>query len=382
MRIAVVSETFLPHLNGVTTSVMHVLDHLRRRGHEAALFCPGPAPQEFAGFAVHALPAVDYRGFRAALPTWRIARLLLDWAPDVVHAAAPFGIGAQALSVARRHGIGSVAVFQTDLARYARDYGLSLTTAAAWRWIRTVHRRADLTLAPSGAAIADLKRVDVPNVHLWSRGVDTRTYHPNRRRTAQVHDLRRHLAPEGQVLIGYVGRLAPEKSVEHLAEVAAVPGARLVVVGDGPSRSDLTRVLAGTDAVILGARFGPGLADAYAALDVFVHTGMKETFGQTLQEAMAAGLPVVAPGVGGPLDIVAHGRSGFLVEPGRAGALRSAAERLVRDRAMRARMGEAGRRAVLDRSWETVGDALLGFYRQAGTAASPLSGRLSPGRIG
>ncbi|MGC0251656.1 glycosyltransferase family 4 protein [Pseudactinotalea sp. Z1748] len=371
MRVAVVTETFLPSVNGVTTSVQRVLEHLGRRGHDAAVFCPGPAPARYAGFDVFTMPAVHYRGFRAAVPTRRTTRLLLDWAPDVVHAAAPFGIGAQALSLARRHEIASVAVFQTDVARYAGSYGLSLTTNAAWRWIRAVHEKADLTLAPASAAIADLRRVGVHNVARWGRGVDAITYHPNRRRRPAVQRLRAALAPRDQVLVGYVGRLAPEKKVEYLSAVTQVSGARLVVVGDGPSRVDLQRNLVGTDAVLLGALSGDDLADAYAALDVFVHTGTQETFGQTLQEAMASGLPVIAPAVGGPLDIVHPGRTGILVTPHSGRAVAEATTALVRDPSLRARMGEAGRRDVLPRSWERLGDDLIGHYRQVLAARVP-----------
>lgn len=362
MRVAIVTESFLPSTNGVTTSVLRVLEHLAHRGHEAAVFCPGPAPGEYAGFDVHACPALDYRGFRAAVPNWRMSKALLDWRPDVLHAAAPFGIGAQALSLARRHDIPSVAIFQTDVARYAQSYGLSLTTNATWRWLRSVHAKADLTLAPSTAAVADLERVGVPRVMSWGRGVDARTYHPNRRQGERVRALRAALAPRGEVLVGYVGRLAPEKKVEHLAAVTKVRGARLVVVGDGPSRPDLERALRGTDAVLLGQLAGEELADAYAALDVFVHTGTQETFGQTLQEAMATGLPVLAPAAGGPLDIVSHGQTGYLLEPENSDQITRAVRHLVDDPGLRAQMAEAGRRAVLPRSWTALGDALLDHY--------------------
>lgn len=362
MRVAVVTESFLPSANGVTTSVLRLLDHLAARGHQAIVFCPGPAPRRYAGFEIHPCPALDYRGFRAAVPNWRMTRTLLDWEPDIVHVAAPFGIGAQALAAARRHDIPSVAIFQTDVARYTQSYGLSMTTNATWRWLRNVHSRAGLTLAPSSAAVADLNRIGVPRVRTWGRGVDARTFHPSRRNRPEVRRLRERLAPQGQALVGYVGRLAPEKKVEHLAAVTDVPGTRLVVVGDGPSRPDLQDALGDGDAVLLGQLSGEALADAYAALDVFVHTGPQETFGQTLQEAMASGLPVLAPAAGGPLDIVEDGRTGYLLPPENGPEITRAVAELVADPGLRARMGEAGRRAVLPRSWEALCDGLLGHY--------------------
>ncbi|UFU01758.1 glycosyltransferase family 1 protein [Ruania suaedae] len=366
MRVAVVTESFLPSLNGVTTSVLRVLDHLAQQQHEAIVVCPGPAPREYAGFPVHPVPALDYRGFRAGMPSRRLTRAVLQFDPDVLHAAAPFGIGAQALALARRQRIPSVAIFQTDVARYTRSYGLSLTHHAAWRWIRRVHAAADLTLAPSTSSLEDLAAVGVERTAWWGRGVDSALYHPNRRSSEAGRALRARLAPHGEVLIGYVGRLAPEKNVTELAPLARIPGARLVVVGDGPDRPVLERDLAGTDAVLLGRLEGEELATAYAALDVFAHTGTSETFGQTLQEAMASGLPVVAPAAGGPLDLVAAGESGFLVPPHDSEALVGAVGALVADPGMRARMGEAGRRAILPRSWDALCRQLLGHYEQVG----------------
>ena len=376
VRVAVVTESFLPAANGVTTSVLRVLDHLAARGHEAVVVCPGPAPGAYAGFPVVEVPAFSYRGFRAGVPGPAVARTLEVFAPDVVHVASPFGLGAQALIAAARRRIPTVAVFQTDVAAFARRHGLAGAGPAIWRWLRHVHAHADLTLAPSHATLADLAAHGIARTRWWGRGVDAATYHPRHRSTAAGAALRRRLL-EGAgdaVLVGYVGRLAPEKRVERLAAVATLPGTVLVVVGDGPSRPVLDRALAGTGARLLGRLDGEDLARAYGALDVFVHTGTSETFGQTLQEAMASGVPVVAPAAGGPVDIVAEGETGYLYAPEDDAALARAVGVLAADPAMRARMGEAGRRRVLPRSWESLGDALLGHYADT-IAAATTSGR-------
>jgi phosphatidylinositol alpha 1,6-mannosyltransferase len=358
-----VTESFLPAANGVTTSVVRVLDHLAALGHEAVVVCPGPAPGEYAGFPVVQLPSFSYRGFRAAVPGPQLVRVLDSFAPDVLHAAAPFGLGAQALVVARRRGIPTVAIFQTDVAGFARKHGLSATAPGIWRWLRHVHSHADLTLAPSSASLSDLAAAGVERTGWWGRGVDAGTFHPRHRTTPEGAAVRRALlegAAEGAVLVGYVGRLAPEKRVERLAVLGSDPRVRLVVVGDGPCRPALERQLPG--ARFLGRLDGTELARAYAALDVFVHTGTHETFGQTLQEAMASGVTVVAPAAGGPVDVVAEGETGFLYAPEDDRALAGAVRALVGDTGMRARMGEAGRRRVLPRSWEALGEALLGHY--------------------
>jgi phosphatidylinositol alpha 1,6-mannosyltransferase len=388
MRVAIVTESFLPTVNGVTTSVLRVLDHLERRGHEALVVAPaGHGPSSYAGARVHRVPAVAWRQFPVGLPGPQVAGALAAFAPDVVHVASPFLLGAQAISAAARLRVPSVAVFQTDVARYAAASGLGpVTEAVAWRLVRRIHEQATVTLVPSSASLLDLERAGVRRLTTWGRGVDSQRYHPNRRLDDGAAHLRaRAGAGPGDVLVGYVGRLAAEKQVERLAALRRADGVRLVVVGGGPSLPSLRRRLRHLDPLFTGPLHGDELADAYAALDVFVHTGTTETFGQTVQEAHAAGVPVVAPAAGGPLDLVRHGVDGFLFDPRHDHSLRRSLGALVDDAALRARLGEAGRRAVVGRTWESLGDELLGHYADArlavatesGTSASPTPDLLS-----
>ena len=161
--------------------------------------------------------------------------------------------------------------------------------------------------------------------------------------------------------MGYVGRLAPEKELELLTYLSGDPRYALVVVGGGPEEARLRRLL--PDATFLGVLHGAELGRAYASLDVFVHTGRHETYCQSAQEALASGVPVVAPRSGGPIDVVQDGVAGFLYEPGDGDDLGGYVDRLVRDPAFRARMGLAARRSVLGRSWPEVNRALISHYR-------------------
>jgi phosphatidylinositol alpha 1,6-mannosyltransferase len=364
MRVAVVTESFLPTLNGVTTSVCRVLDALRARGHEAMVIVPAAGgPLSYAGFPVVQLPAVAYRQFPVALPHLSMQRLLADFAPDVVHAASPFLLGAQAIAASTRLQVPSVAVFQTDVAGYARRNRLGAATKLAWKVIRWIHNDADLTLVPSSASMTDLQRAGLINLKRWGRGVDLARYHPRNRAHPATVALRDKLAPQGQVVVGYVGRFAPEKQLERIAALRGMPGISIALVGDGPSTPQVKRALRGMPVHYLGELRGAALDAAYASFDLFLHTGTEETFGQTLQEAHASGLPVVAPRSGGPIDLVDSGSDGFLFEPGDDAQMRSSVELLARDPALRRRMGEAGRRAVLGRDWETVCDDLFDHYR-------------------
>jgi phosphatidylinositol alpha 1,6-mannosyltransferase len=363
LRVAVVAESFLPTGNGVTTSVCRILEHLAKRGHETVVICPGPAPAAFAGARVVGVPAFSFKQFPVGLPSSKVIRTLSAFNPDVVHLASPFILGAAGMTAAGQLGVPSVAVFQTDVPGYAKRHHARMLESAAWRWVHRIHSQADLTLAPSSSALQELKAHGIPRLALWQRGVDGDRFSPGRREGAAVSALRARLAPNGEVLVGYVGRLAAEKRVERLSTLAGLPGVRLVVIGHGPARRSLERTLGAAGAAFLGWLDGDELADAYAALDIFVHTGTEETFGQTLQEAMASGVPVVAPARGGPLDLVAPGLNGLLYGPEDDAGLRSAVAALADDAEQRRWMGTAARVGVQRRTWELLGDELIGHYR-------------------
>ncbi|MET7883502.1 glycosyltransferase family 4 protein [Streptomyces avermitilis] len=378
MRVVIVTESFPPDVNGVAHCALQTARHLVERGHAPLVVAPaspksptslgqvgqggaplaGQGPDALAPCPVVRVPSLPLPGYpqvRVALPSRRVAAAITEHRADIVHLASPFVLGVRGMAAAARLGIPAVAVYQTDLAGYARTY-MGAGEATAWRRIRSVHAAADRTLAPSTPALHDLEAHGVPRVRLWPRGVDTVRFRPEHR----DETLRRELAPNGELIVGYVGRLAPEKQVELLAGACGLRGVRVVVVGDGPSEVTLRGALPG--AAFLGRRTGDELARIFASLDVFVHTGPFETFCQTVQEAMASGVPVVAPAAGGPLDLVAHGRTGLLVPPRDAGAVRDAVWSLAADPALRAAYGAAGRAAVEGRTWAAVGDQLIGHY--------------------
>ena len=369
MRVAVVTESFLPQVNGVTNSVLQVIGHLRRRGHEVLVVAPGAGPEEVDGVRVVRLPALDLAvvdSLPVGVPTPVLRAALAEFRPDVVHLASPFVVGARGLTAARRLGIPTVAVYQTDVAGFAASYGAGLTSRAAWRWTRRLHARADRTLAPSRWAVDALQAHGVPRVHRWGRGVDTDRFHPGRRGSSAAATLRARLAPRGELLVGYVGRLAAEKQVERLAALDGLAGVRVVVVGEGPARGRLEEAL--PRAAFLGFRGGEELATAYGALDAFCHTGPFETFCQTVQEAQATALPVIVPEAGGARDLVDPGTSGWLfpadpADPASGSrVLRARVAAWRDDPGAGAAMGAAGRAGVAGRTWSSVCDELLGHY--------------------
>ena len=375
MRIAYVTESFPPDVNGVAHTAVRVAEHLVSRGHEPLVIAPEPArglarPDATFSFPVVRVRSVGlpvYPGFRVGLPGRAVRDAIERHDPDLVHLAGPFVLGAGGCSAARRLGIPIVTVYATDLPAYARSYHTGRAgQAIAWHRLRAIHNAADRNLAPCTATAADLDANGIERVWIWARGVDSVRFDPARRSPR----LRAEFAPDGELIVGYVGRLAAEKRVDLLAGVAGLPGVRVVIVGSGPAEASIRRAVPG--ALYLGQRGGEELAAIYASFDVFVHSGPHDTFGQTLQEAAASGLPVVAPAAGGPLDLVRDGVTGFLVQPGDAQALADAVATLAAEPGLRAAAGRAAREMVLARTWPIMCDELIGHYEgvlQARTAA-------------
>lgn len=352
MRIAIVSESFLPTVNGVSNSVVRLLGYSALAGHEVLVVAPGQGSESHLGFPILRVPSVGvprYRSFQLGIPTLKFRRTLERFAPDVVYAAAPFGLGARALQLGRTMGVPTVACYQTDVPGFIEQYGLKFLGKSVWKWVTHIHNLASRTLAPSQAALTDLCANGVNNVYLWRRGVDGDLFNPLRRSEA----LRSTWNPNGRIVVGYVGRLAHEKRVENLRILANDDRVQLVIVGDGPLRSKLQRVL--PDAIFTGFRTGEDLARHFASFDVFVHTGQNETFCQTIQEALASGVPVVAPAKGGPIDLVVPLRNGLLFEPDDVNHLRRCLDLMINDRPLRERLAERARGSVEERSWQMIG---------------------------
>ena len=363
MRVAIVTESFFPQVNGVTNTVRHVVDRLLERGDDVLVVAPGPGLPVYRSvrvLRVRSMSMPRHRSFPVGLPDAAVERALADFRPDVVHLASPIALGAVGLRAARRLGIPTVAVYQTDIGGFARQYGVR-AEGAVGRWVGRIHRRADRTLVPSRASWDQLAALGVTDLHLWRRGVALDVFGPQHRVPAL--NARWTRREPGSLAVGYVGRLAPEKQVRRLAEVAAVPGTRLVVVGDGPSRASLERHLPG--AAFTGMLRGQELAHVFASLDVFVHTGESETYCQTVQEAQASGVPVVAPAAGGPLDLVDHGRDGLLYDPADPWSLRDTVARLVDDVELRRSLATAGLATVGERTWSRVVDELIDVHYAA-----------------
>ena len=365
------AETFTPAVNGVVNSVIRVAGALAARGHEPAVVAPSGAAFTADGYCVDVVrvPAIGvpgYRGLHMARPGLDLRTVLRDLAPDIVHLASPAVLGHAAVRAANALDLPSVAVFQTDLSGFLRRYHLRAASPALWRWLRRLHNAADATLVPSSTTGYQLRRHGIGALRMWSRGVDGDLFRPSRR----DDELRDSLSGSalGTMIVGYVGRLAAEKRVEALAPISKLPGVSMVVVGDGPRRRRLARMM--PEAHFLGLRRGEDLARIVASLDLLVHPGADETFCQVVQEALCSGVPVITAAAGGPLDLVRHGENGWLWA-GRDPYVLAAQVAAVReDRPALAAARDRARPSVVHRTWDVIVDELLGHYAHVLAARS------------
>jgi phosphatidylinositol alpha 1,6-mannosyltransferase len=370
MRVAIVTETFLPKVDGIVRMLTELLGYLADAGHEALVLTPGSGPPAHAGFRVtrfHGLRWKLYPGLTVARPSPRLLAILAGWRPDIVHLAGPVLLGAQAAVAGRMLGLPLAAHFQTDLAAYAGHHGLRPLGPLAWHYLRAVHALADRTYCPTPTVRRQLAARGFRDLALCARGVDTAGFGPARRDPA----LRRRLlgggAEQAAPLLAYVGRLSPEKNLGALVTIAAArPDLPLLIVGDGPARPGLERALAATPARahFTGELRGAALAAAYASADLFVCTSLTETYCQVAQEAMASGLPVLGFRAGGVQDVIAHGETGLLCPPGDDRAWLAALAALAGDPARRRRYAATARAVAEGRTWTALFDRLLGEYRE------------------
>ena len=365
MRIAIVTESFLPKVNGVTNSVLRVLETIKQNEFEAIVIAPTSESEKHLGFNVYTANSISLLQFPVAMPGPSISKVLEEFNPDVIHVAAPFLLGAQAISWGQRSYVPTVAIYQTDVAGYLERYNLAFAKPAMEKVLVSIHQNATLNLAPTKIAADYLKSLGLGGVRVWGRGVDLDLFTPDNASHSDSIAFRQRHAPNGEKLIGFVGRLAAEKQVERMSELFGIGNARFVVIGDGPERQKLEAAFAGQPVSFTGTMTGLDLARAYAALDVFVHFGTEETFGQTIQEAQASGLAVIAPNVGGPSQLIESGKNGLLVDPQTPLAYREALSYLLSSESTLREISKVAVERVQGRSWSANNAKLVGYYQEA-----------------
>jgi glycosyltransferase involved in cell wall biosynthesis len=381
LRVAVVTETYPPELNGVAVTAARFIDGLRSLGHHIQLVRPRQGEADGGGpgeVLVRGIAIPRYPDLRIGLPAKRaLERLWTLRRPDVVHIVTEGPLGWSALRAAIKLRLPVISDFRTNFHTYSGHYGVGWLKKPILGYLRKFHNRTLSTLVPTAALRAELAALGFQRLRVIARGVDTALFSPERRDEA----LRAQwgVRPEDPVLL-YVGRIAAEKNLATL--IAAyeearrqAPRAKLVLVGEGPLRRDLEARF--PDAVFAGRRSGEDLARHYACGDVFLFPSLTETYGNVTLEAMASGLAVVAFDYAAAAEMIEHGSSGILVPLGDQRSFVAQAAALAADPPRAAQLAARARPVAAGRSWDAVVkelEAVLVAAADAGAAARPRSG--------
>ena len=370
MRIAFFTETFLPKMDGIVTTLCQTIHQLRELGHEVLIFAPEGDIAEFEHFPVvgmrsRAFPL--YPELRLALPRASMRKVLTEFNPDILHVADPALLGIAGLYYGGGKNGGAlrlplVVAYHTDLPKYLHYYRLQFLEPYVWKILRIRHNRATLNLCTSELMVNQLRQHRIEPVALWPGAVDADLFRPcrgsaeMRRRLTQGH-------PDSPLLL-YVGRLSAEKNLESLRSLlVAFPEARLALVGDGPQRKSLEKHFAGLPVFFAGFLYKEELARAYGSSDIFVMPSRTETLGLVVLEAMASGLAVVAARAGGIPEMIEDEVSGYLFDTETEAIERVGA--LLRSKQIRETMGQKARAEASRRSWKNTTIQLVQQYERA-----------------
>lgn len=362
MKIAIITETFLPSTDGIVTRLTAAIRWLRKQGHEVLVIAPDLGVSNFEGARIDGIKARRfflYKDKELALPTMQVGRSLHQFDPDVVHVVNPAVLGVAGIFYGRKWPL--VASYHTNIPQYADFYKLPFLKPILWQYLKLLHNRADLNLCTSNTVLQELNGRRFKNVKLWDRGVDLERFGKDK-----WDDQMRHRLTEGEIdktLLLYVGRLAAEKEIEKLRPVLeASDHIRLAIVGDGPHRAVLEQHFSGTRTVFTGFLHGEDLSKAYASSDIFAFPSTTETLGLVLLEAMASGLPVVAANSGPTREQMTHGLTGFLYDPANGNSLTEHILTLQNEH-LRAKMGEYCRELAYKYGWDGPSKQLYQFYQ-------------------
>ena len=379
-RIAVVTETWPPEINGVAMTMRRMVLGLQRRDWRVQLVRPrqyaGEMPDAENGLDELLLPGFGiprYPGLRFGLPAF--SALKKAWTaqrPAIVHIATEGPLGWAALKTARKLDIPVTSTFHTNFRSYTGHYGIGWLQGAIGGYLRHFHNQGRFTFVPAQGLRREMEVQRYRNVEVVGRGIDTALFHPRRRDAA----LRRHWGvADDELAVIHVGRMAPEKNLELAAQAFKAIrshhhlNARMVWVGDGPARAELEAQY--PDHVFTGMKSGEELAAHYASADIFLFPSLTETFGNVTLEAMASGLAVVAYRYAAAAEYIRHGENGLSAPPGDADEFIGLAVRLGCAPELAGKLGSAARGATECLSWDAVCDRferyLLKAVRQGGS---------------
>jgi glycosyltransferase involved in cell wall biosynthesis len=376
MRVAIFTDTFLPEVNGVAQTLGKWVRYLEAQGIPCKVFAPesgleGSSNYEYSMVErFYSIPFLLYPNCKLAIPRpLQLQKQLASFRPTLIHVATPFNLGLFGLYYSRKHSIPLVASYHTHFDQYLAYYRLQWMEPLLWKYMLWFHQDCRQIWVPSRSALLHLQAKGFQQLDIWGRGVDTERFRPSPQKN--VLRSRLGLDPESFIYL-YVGRIAPEKSVDVLLEAfQRLPASmreksRLLLAGDGPQYRVLQDQYGSDPRIrLLGFVRGEALRDLYAAANVFVFPSATETFGNVVLEAMASGTPVIGADAGGVADNINHGQNGWLCTPGDPESFTNAMITLQDQPLVRDVLSAMGRKYAIRQSWTYIFDRLLESYKEA-----------------
>ena len=364
MKVALFTETFLPKVDGVVTIIDQMITRMHAHGITPMIFAPPNAPTDYKGVVVHpswGTRFLLYPELHFSFPSPKGIRAIIDFQPDVIHVMNPTFIGAVGTIMAKIGRRPLVASVHMDIDTYVTQYAGAWGLPIAWAYFRAWHNQAAVNLAPSSATLAQITRNGIQRAEHWQRGIDLERFRRKPRNHALRHALTRH-HPDDLLLL-YVGRISKEKRVHDLLPLCSIPGVRVALVGGGPQAESIRAEFAQTEAHFTGVLTGEALIDAYNAADIFVFPSQSETFGLAPLEAMACGLPVVAPFSGGLQDTLHDSVNALVYDPVIPGSLTEHVVMLRDNPELCKRLGAQAHTYAQSKSWQASMDQLISIYQ-------------------
>lgn len=361
MRISLVTETFVPEINGVAKTLDRLVNELGDRGHNIHIIRPKQQTEHnnsrFFHTTVKGLPIPGYSGLQFGLPSQRtLKKVWLKQNPDIIYVATEGPLGWSAIRTANKLGIPVLSGFHTNFHTYSKHYNIGWLEKIIFAYLKNLHNKTLCTLAPSPELVADLKSRGINNVALFTRGVDTETYNPKHRN----HQLREDLKIKKDAPVAlYVGRIAAEKNIDLVIKSyqqmkKQAPGLRLIMVGDGPLHEKLHKLY--PEIIFTGSKVGLELSQLYATADIFLFASETETFGNVILEAMSSELAVVAYDYAASRMHITHEQNGLIAEYGNPSKFTHIAVELIKQPEKIARLRKQARIKAEQTDWENVID--------------------------
>ena len=381
LRVALVTETYPPEINGVAMTIGRMVNGLMHRGHSVQLIRPkqdwNDHPQmsrQFEEVLASGIAIPQYSGLKFGLPAkTKLVHLWKHNRPDIVHVVTEGPLGWSAVSAARKLKIPVTSSFHTNFHNYTKHYKLGFLKNTITGYLRKLHNNTLATLVPTHALAKELKRKKFKNLVIVSRGVDTQLFNPSKRDLS----LRKNwgLAEDALAVI-YVGRLAAEKNIDlvlraYQAIHEKVPNSQLIIVGDGPLRDHIKDQC--KSAYFAGMRSGEDLAAHYASADLFLFPSKTETFGNVTTEALASGLCVVAYDYAAAADIIKNNLNGVTVKLDNESAFIAEATELAMNPKKLAEVRANAFESIANLDWDKIHESFETILRDVITSTLMLS---------